>query len=957
MTQTSSSPGSEVASQLLAALSCFEERPALECAGSKWSYVQLKDEAEKIGRLIAAETSEPHPVVGIYATREPGTYAAILSCLMSGRTYVPLNPRYPTQRLLTMAQYAEVTCIIVNNSEHSGMQQLNDAAGLPVINLASSSSAEPVGLAADRPEPGAVNQSLQRESGLPGCAYIMFTSGSTGNPKGIAVSTSNLDAYLSSAAPLLGADHTSRFSQTFDLSFDLSVHDLLMSWTSGGCLVVASDSDRRSPAEYISNNRLTHWFSVPSLGRTAQLQGSLSPNSFPMLSSSLFCGEALSHSLAIRWSEAAPASSVENWYGPTEATIACARHVFSSQGRQQAADTTQVTQEQFVPIGRPFGDTTLEVLDDDLTPVRQGMSGQLTISGPQVTAGYLNSPERTGQQFLCDQETAGLRYLTGDRASQNCDGTLGFLGRLDSQIKVRGYRIELCEVERHVQRAAPSAEVVVLGWPTEPVSERLVCVLSGEAPNPTGLRASLDLVLPAEMVPTSYEKLDHLPLTAHGKVDREKIRTDLSLRYARRDTSTNLRPEAGVTVSCIDLLLCQLLQIVPGYDDHHWLSALTLFDAGLDSLGFVQLTGWMEQDLGLALEPNRIDELAELGAKDIAKWIDSRIDASLVDKDQLIATKVDRGLTSALAGPGATRSTGRSRHQTRPLDFIEQWPSMLASTTKPAALLIGSSGVFRGLSAQEFGEHSNTHGVPLQVYNLSFQGLGLTSMTDVCRFAASRFSLSAPPSNSLELCVYELDPTMLSVLPPPTVDLPAEFFNRGQSQTEHLAPSDRSAAGSEVGNWIAATSGDSAVRRRTRSVGPLPEATPRTQRPGLDEQDPPWVVAREKEICDIFKGNIDFDDTKIQEWLLAAEIMRSASNRFFVWIHPLRPTANASSSRCDVLVKLIETRLGPCVLDPDEYVVDDDRFTNINHVGSARGRTALTRQTWGQIVAKEASNA
>ena len=180
-----------------------------------------------------------------------------------------------------------------------------------------------------------------------------------------------------------------RFSQTFELTFDLSVHDLFLCWENGATLVVASEKELRMPAAYIQRHEITCWFSVPSLAYQVRLQEDLAPGAFPSLRSSLFCGEALPTVVAREWAAAAPDSIVENWYGPTEATIACSRYIVGD------AEITEDT----VPIGQAFDRMELLVLDEALAPCSVGVSGELFLAGAQVATGYLNDPEKTAASF------------------------------------------------------------------------------------------------------------------------------------------------------------------------------------------------------------------------------------------------------------------------------------------------------------------------------------------------------------------------------------------------------------------------------------------------------------------------------------------------------------------------------------------------------------------------------
>jgi non-ribosomal peptide synthetase component F len=224
-------------------------------------------------------------------------------------------------------------------------------------------------------------------------AYLLFTSGSTGVPKGVAVSQSNAVAYMEYAAKRFGMHSGDRCSQNFDLTFDLSVHDLFTCWDAGQRWF-PTPSRRSRPATLVDEQRLTCWFSVPSVAMFASKLGLLEPGAFPTLRWSLFCGEALSASLAEAWQQAANNSVLENLYGPTEATIAITYYRWDSE--TSPAECVR----GLVPIGWPFDGQQVCAVNEDLTPVPVGESGELCLGGSQVTRGYLNDPEKTAKSFV-----------------------------------------------------------------------------------------------------------------------------------------------------------------------------------------------------------------------------------------------------------------------------------------------------------------------------------------------------------------------------------------------------------------------------------------------------------------------------------------------------------------------------------------------------------------------------
>jgi amino acid adenylation domain-containing protein len=290
-------------------------------------------------------------------------------------------------------------------------------------------------------------------------AYLLFTSGSTGVPKGVAVSQSNAVAYMEYAAKRFGIHGRDRCSQNFDLTFDLSVHDLFTCWDAGATLCPYAEQTL-TPATLVEEKKLTVWFSVPSVAMFASKLGLLEPGAFPTLRWSLFCGEALSSSLAAAWQAAANNSILENLYGPTEATIAITYY------RWDSATSPAECVRGLVPIGWPFDGQQVCAVNEDLAPVPFGESGELCLGGSQVTRGYLNDPEKTAKSFVRLKHTGDqVWYRTGDLVRQDERGCLFYLGRRDFQVKVNGYRVELQEIDLVLREAARTELAVAIPWP------------------------------------------------------------------------------------------------------------------------------------------------------------------------------------------------------------------------------------------------------------------------------------------------------------------------------------------------------------------------------------------------------------------------------------------------------------------------------------------------------------
>jgi amino acid adenylation domain-containing protein len=350
-------------------------------------------------------------------------------------------------------------------------------------------------------------------------AYLLFTSGSTGVPKGVMVSHRNVTRFLRVMQERYSLNETDRLSQMFDMVFDLSVFDMFMAWEVGACVCVPSRQQVLLPADYIVESDLTVWFSVPSVAVLMKQLRFLQPEAFPHLRLSLFCGEALMAEVAHAWQMAAPNSVVENLYGPTEVTLACT--VYRWQGQASQPDC----ENGVVPIGEPFPGMTAIVVNEALKEVLPGQSGELLMAGPQVALGYWKNPEKTSQMFLRPPGRGAMFYRTGDLVRRP-EGThpLNYLGRIDHQIKIRGLRVELGEIEAVLREAAGIDRAVALGWPIAANgAEGIVAFLETKNVDITTVLDTVKARLPTYMVPRAIHLIAEFPLNANGKIDREAL--------------------------------------------------------------------------------------------------------------------------------------------------------------------------------------------------------------------------------------------------------------------------------------------------------------------------------------------------------------------------------------------------------------------------------------------------
>lgn len=502
-------------------------RAALEVDGEVINYAELGRRARALAAtLMAHRVSEAVPLTCVLGARSAAGFEGILGTLCSGHGYVPMLPSYPAARLALMIDRSEARALVV---DADGCKQL--AKVLPLVSrsltvLVAGGDLDPQ-LATDNPrhtliarEAFADAESWREPVVDPNAtAYLLFTSGSTGEPKGVMVAHRNIVRFLDVVTERYSLTADDRFSHVFEVTFDLSLFDLFGAWTNGGCLCVPDTRQRMLPASYVVDSRLSVWFSVPSTALLMKETRTLVPGGFPNLRCSLFCGEALTLAVAEAWAEAAPESVLDNLYGPTELTLACTWYRLHEGSGAEAHGG-------LVPIGAALPQMRAKVVDEALHEVPPGETGELIMAGPQVALGYWRDETRTAAAFVVPPGETETFYRTGDRVQRpHGDGPLLFLGRLDHQVKIRGFRVELGEVEAAVRDEGPVDSAVALGWPLAAAggAAGIVAFIDDAAIDTRALKRRLNERLPRYMVPKTIRVIDSFPLNANGKIDRNAL--------------------------------------------------------------------------------------------------------------------------------------------------------------------------------------------------------------------------------------------------------------------------------------------------------------------------------------------------------------------------------------------------------------------------------------------------
>jgi amino acid adenylation domain-containing protein len=467
---------------------------ALVVGEQELTYAELDAVSRDVAARIASAVG-PSARVGLFASGSVAAYAGYLGTVRGGGVVVPMNTDYPADRNRQVVDLAGLDAVLADEGRDASF-----ADGVPVITVGAGDVEKARAGVAD-PVPDAEDADA--------VAYLLFTSGSTGVPKGVPIRHRNLDAFLRHHLARYEVGPGSRLSQTFGLTFDPSVFDMFVAWGGGAALVVPSRSELLDPVGFVNDRALTHWYSVPSIVSWVRNAGGLEPGSLPTLRYSLFAGEQLTLDQARAWADAAPGSTVENLYGPTELSVTVTEYRLPADRSAWPA-----TSNGTVPIG-----TVYDHLEHRVDPE----TGELLVRGPQRFDGYLD-PADNGTRF--DDPVPGPTpspqawYRTGDRVAEE-GGALVHLGRLDHQVKIMGRRLELGDVESAIRQWTDLDTVVVTATPGPGGDLRLTALYTGREHDPVELRNLLRPHLPTHMVPLRYVHLDALPLNANGKVDRK----------------------------------------------------------------------------------------------------------------------------------------------------------------------------------------------------------------------------------------------------------------------------------------------------------------------------------------------------------------------------------------------------------------------------------------------------
>ncbi|MBF0294632.1 MAG: AMP-binding protein [Magnetococcales bacterium] len=505
-------------------------RPALHVEGNTFRYEALHQRVIRLASAIERLAPNEAPAIGLFAYRSLTAYAGVLGILYAGKGYLPLNPNFPVSRNLHIADLAEIELLIVDRHCEPMAPELLSAVRKNLTVLLPDHATLPDWTGTLPRHRFAVQREIldppphldtpREPSGE--LAYLLFTSGSTGTPKGVMVSPGNVNAFVATMLERYRPTPEDRFSQHSDLTFDASVYDQLVCWAAGACLYPVPQKVRMAPAQFIRDHGLTFWESVPAVVQFMKRMYLLKPGAFPSLRWSVFGGEKLTLETARIWQAAAPNACIDNSYGPTEGTICITGYIW------QPGRSEEECHNGNVPIGLPYPGQRTAILDGDrLLEESDGARGELLLCGSQVTPGYWKNPDETARAYVEIADSQGRMqrwYKTGDLVTWQRGVGLHYLDRVDRQLKIRGYRVELSEIEHVLGQVARTDQVAVVGWPME--GENVTHVLGfvcGSSVADEEILEGCAKRLPNYMVPRRIRRLAQLPVNANGKTDLRQL--------------------------------------------------------------------------------------------------------------------------------------------------------------------------------------------------------------------------------------------------------------------------------------------------------------------------------------------------------------------------------------------------------------------------------------------------
>lgn len=486
----------------------FPDHPAIIMKNEVYTYSELLNLAYRISIQLTSSDTDDENLIGVYTDNSIYTYASIIAILFKGCGFVPINKKFPQDKLTNIIKSSGIKRLLCNSSSISDLQSLAKETEVELIVNDQHNQAYPVDLD---------NYKTREESSI---AYILFTSGSTGIPKGIGITHSNFSAFIRAMnhSGLYDFKCSDRILQIFELSFDVSIACIFIAWEAGACLVPVPTEELVfiKALEIIKEHQVTVISMAPSaLAYMKQLK-LLEEFNFPHVRYTFFTGEALPYNLAVAWKKVAENSIIENAYGPTEVTVWSSMYRFNDQ-------TSEEVINGLAPIGKVLPGLKYNISDDQLNPVKRGNFGELLLYGSQVANGYWQNTSKTTSVFIKMNpgQFPGYWYRTGDIVVENEKGNIVYINRKDNQVQINGFRVELGEIEFRIREYIKKDAVVVLPYENKNNTLTLIAFIECLGDEVKDLKHHLISTLPSYMVPKKFYSVDTMPLNNSGKIDRK----------------------------------------------------------------------------------------------------------------------------------------------------------------------------------------------------------------------------------------------------------------------------------------------------------------------------------------------------------------------------------------------------------------------------------------------------
>lgn len=476
----------------------YGDKNAFYIAEKFYTYNEFASHISKIRKALKSSNHKSKNI-GLVANDDIETYASIFSIWFEGFAYVPLHPQQPVERNLEIISQAEIDLVICSGDYNlfSNVQTI----------ISSGLKFEELNL---------VPESIPDDA----LAYILFTSGSTGKPKGVPIMRGNIGAFMRSFSEVgFKINHADRCLQCFDLTFDVSVQSYLIPLTNGACTYTIPHDQIKYSYVYglLEDHQLTFGAMAPSMIR--YLRPYFEEINVPSMRYNILTAEASPLDLVTEWSKCIPNSEIYDFYGPTEATIYCTYYKINKKGINKHLNG-------MLSIGKAMSGLTAIIIDEDGNIQGSNQKGQLCISGDQLTPGYWKYPDKTAESFFEKEWEGTIKrfYKTGDSCFIDNEGDIMYAGRLDYQVKIQGFRIELSEIEYHTRECLQGQNAVAVAFENKTGNTEIALFVEDEKSDSIALLVYLKSKMPSYMIPNKIYYNKKFPLNSNGKTDRNMLK-------------------------------------------------------------------------------------------------------------------------------------------------------------------------------------------------------------------------------------------------------------------------------------------------------------------------------------------------------------------------------------------------------------------------------------------------